>query len=146
MRPAGLVGAFPPALGERCSASRSAERILAMTRQGGAGGRGAQRQALAQRAGEPRIKAKNLVEQGEAGAGEEARLDAGAGADGWPVRRPRPGRKRLFRQWVGRRGTRRGEPARPPPRQGDRLLAARIGGGSFVIEDVGGRESGHGLA
>ena len=121
-------------------------RILAMTRHGGAGGGGAQRQALAQRAGERRIKAKNLVEQGEPSAGVKSRLEARVGADGRLFRRPRPGRKRLFQQWVGRRETRRGEPARPPPRHGDRRLAARIGGRSFVGEDVRGRESDHAQA
>ena len=40
-----------------------------MARQRGAGGGGAQRQALAQRPGERRISAKNLVEQSEPGAG-----------------------------------------------------------------------------
>jgi len=67
-----------------------------MARQRGAGGGGAQGQALAQRAGERRIEAKNLVEQGEPGAGEESRVAVGSSADGWPVRRPRPRRKYLL--------------------------------------------------
>jgi hypothetical protein len=71
-------------------------RILAMARQGGAGGRGAQRQALPQRPGERRIFAQDRVEQGKAGAGAESRLEARVGADGWLFWRSRPGRKRLF--------------------------------------------------
>jgi hypothetical protein len=70
--------------------------VLAMARHGGAGGRGAQRQALAQRPGERRIAAENLVEQSEAGAGAESRLEARVGADGRLVRRPRPKRKHLL--------------------------------------------------
>jgi hypothetical protein len=65
-------------------------RILAMTGQGGAGGRGAQGEALAQRAGERRIEAKNLVEQSEAGAGEKSRVAAASGADIASCRRTRP--------------------------------------------------------
>ena len=70
--------------------------------------------------------ANNLIEQSEAGAGEESRLEARVGAGGRLFRRPRPGRKRLFQQWVGRRDTRRGALARAPrgkataPRRADR--------------------------
>ena len=104
------------------------------------------RQALAQRPGERRILAQDGVEQSEAGAGAESRLEARVGADGWLVRRPRPGRKRLLQQWVGRRETGRDEPARAPPRRGAARRAGRIGGGSFVVEGIGGRESDHGLS
>ena len=90
-------------------------KIFAMARQGGAGGRGAQGQALTQCAGERRIAANNLIQQSEPGAGAESRVSARAGSDGWLFWRPRPGRKRLFQHRVGRRGTRRGAPARPPP-------------------------------
>ena len=114
-----------------------------MAGQGGAGGRAAQREALARRPGEQRILAQDRVEQGEAGAGAESRLEARVGADGWLFRRPRPTRKYLLEQRVRRRGTRRGEPPRSPPRRGDRRFAERIGGGSFVIERVGGIESDH---
>ena len=116
-----------------------------MARQRGAGGRGAQRQALAQRAGERRIEANNLIQQSEAGAGEESRLEARVGADGWLFRRPRPGRKRLLQQWVGRRETRRGEPARSPPR-GDGAAPRGSAAGVSSSKDVGGSESDHGLA
>jgi hypothetical protein len=121
-------------------------KILTMARQDGAGGGGAQGEALAQRAGERRIEAKNLIQQSEAGAGAERRLEARVGADGWLFRRTRPRRKGLFRQWVGPSRVRFLTPARPPPRQGDGRLAARIGGGRFVIEGVGGRESDHARA
>jgi hypothetical protein len=122
------------------------QQAFAMARQRGAGGRGAQGQALTQRAGEGRFVAQDRVEQGEAGAGEESRLEARVGADGWLVRRPRPRRKRLFQRWIGRRGTRRGEPARSPPRRGDRRLPTRLGARSFVIEDVWEGELDHGRA
>jgi hypothetical protein len=67
-----------------------------MARQRGAGGRGAQGQTLPQNPGERRIGAKNLIQQSETGAGAESRLKARVGADGWPVRRPRPRRKHLL--------------------------------------------------
>ena len=143
--PGGAGGRVPSGVGRKMLGVAQRGRILAMARQGGAGGRGAQRQALAQRAGERRIEANNLIQQSEAGAGEESRLEARVGADGWLFRRPRPGRKRLFQQWVGRRETGRGAPARRR-RGGDRRRAARIGGRGFVVEDVGGIESNHGLA
>jgi hypothetical protein len=120
-------------------------RILAMARQTGAGGGRSQGEPLAQRAGERRIGAKNLIQQSKAGAGEERRVRARVGADGWLFRRPRPRRKRLFQQRVGRGETRRGAPARPPPRRGDGRRPQRIGGGSFVVEWLGGGESDHGL-
>ena len=69
-------------------------RILAMARQGGAGGRRSQGEALAQRPGERRIEANNLIQQSEAGAGEESRVGARLGADGWLFRRPRPSTER----------------------------------------------------
>jgi hypothetical protein len=78
-------------------------RILAMARHFRAGGGGAQRQALAQRAGERRIEAKNLIQQSEAGAGAESRVAAGSGADIASCRRPRPSRESLFQQRVSRR-------------------------------------------
>jgi hypothetical protein len=76
-------------------------RILAMARQRGAGGRGAQGQTLPQNPGERRIGAKNLIQQSEAGAGEESRVGASSGADNASCRRPRPRRKRLLHQWIG---------------------------------------------
>jgi hypothetical protein len=122
-------------------------RILAMARQTGADCRGAQREALAQRAGERRFIAQDHVEQGEPGAGVESRVAARVGADGWLFRRPRPRRKCLFQRWVGRRGTRLRAPARPPPQQqGDRRLPGRVGGGSFTIEWVCRSESDHGFS
>jgi hypothetical protein len=42
-----------------------------------------------------------------------------------------------------RRGTRRGESGRPPTGRVDRRIAARIGGGIFVIEWVCRSESNH---
>ncbi len=59
---------------------------------------------------------------------------------------PRPSRKFLLYQWVGRRETRRGKPPRPPLRQSDRRFALRIGGGSFIIEWVGGIDSDDGFS
>jgi hypothetical protein len=102
---------------------------------------GAEREALARRAGERRIEAKNLVEQSETGAGEKSAV----GAYNASGRRPRPRRKRLLQQLVGGRDVRRGEPARPPPRQGDGRPLGRVAGGTFVVEGVGGRESDHAL-
>ena len=60
----------PPAGGEMLGVAQRG-KILAMARQGGAGGGGAQGEALAQRPGERRICTQDLVEQSETGAGEE---------------------------------------------------------------------------
>jgi hypothetical protein len=87
-----------------------------------------------------------LVKQGEAGAGAESRLEARVGADRWLFRRARPRRKCLLQQLVGRRETRLGEPARAPIARGDGRRAARIGGGTFVIEGVCRIESDHAQA
>ena len=76
--PGGAGGRVPAGVGRKMLGVAQRGRILAMAGQGGAGGGGAERQALAQRAGERRIEAKNLIEQSEAGAGEEGRV----GADG----------------------------------------------------------------
>jgi hypothetical protein len=109
-------------------------------------GGGAQGEALAQRPGERRIAANNLIQQGETGAGAESRVATPLHAGGSRFRRPRPRWKRLFQQRVGRRETWSRKPARSPPGRGDKRLAARIGGGNFVIEDVGGIESDHGFS
>ena len=97
----GRAGGAPPTW--RDARRRAARRILAMARQGGAGGRGAQGEALAQRAGERRIEANNLVEQGEAGAGEESRVTS-LRRRRRLVRRPRPLTEMLVLTVVGRRG------------------------------------------
>ncbi len=144
--PNGAGGRVPAGVGRKMFGVAQRGRILAMAGQRGAGGGGAERQALAQRAGERRIEAKNLIQQSEAGAGAERRLIARVGADGWLFWRTRPSRKSLFQQRVVWRGTGFGAPARPPSGQGDGRRAARIGGGSFVVKDVGGRESDHGLS
>ena len=138
-------GRVPAGVGREMLGVAQRGRILAMARQRGAGGRGAERQALAQRAGERRIEAKNLIQQSEAGAGEESRLDARVGADGRLFRRPRPERKRLFQQWVGRRETGRG--GRRDRRRGKaRRRAARSAAGVSSSKEVGGIESDHGLS
>ena len=62
-------------------------RVLAKARKGGAGGRGAQREALTQHPGEWRIEAKNLIQQSETGTGAESRVAAGSGADNASCRR-----------------------------------------------------------
>ena len=147
MRPAGLVAAFPPALGERCSASRSAEESSRWRASAAQTVAARKRQALAQRAGERRICGE------EFGRAERARRRRGT-----PPRRPR--RRRRPARFGGRAqdGTACsnsglvgaklgfGAPARPPSRQGDGRRAARFGGGSFVIEEVGRSESDHGFS
>jgi len=60
------------------------------------GGRGAQGEALAQRAAEGRIFTQDRVEQGEPGAGAESRVAAGSGTDSRLNRRPRSLRKHLL--------------------------------------------------
>ena len=141
--PGGAGGRVPAGVGRRCSASRSAEASSRMARQGGAGGRRSQGEALPQRAGERRIGANNLVEQGEPGAGAESRLEAYVGANGaYFGGRAQDGNARSDSGLA----TRRGKPARPPPGRDDRRLPKRIGGGRFVSEGVGGRESNHGQA
>ena len=72
----GAGGRVPAGVGRKMFGVAQRGSILAMARQGGAGGRRAQGEALPQRAGERRIGAKNLVEQSEPGAGEESRLEA----------------------------------------------------------------------
>ena len=126
--PGGAGGRVPAGVG-RDARRRAARKILAMARQGGAGGRGAQGQALAQRAGERRIGAKNLVQQSEAGAGEESRLE--------PASAPTPARfggraqdgNACFNSGLAGAKLQRGAPARPPPRQGDGRRAARSAAG-----------------
>ena len=127
--------------------------VLAMARQRGADGRGAQGQTLPQRPGERRMTVcrgartigaamQDRVEKREPGAGEKNPIGAGGGCP----RRLRPSWKSSFQQGVRRRETRRGEPARPPPQRNDGRLAARIGGGRFVVKDAGGIESDHGVS
>ena len=114
--------------GARWRRSRSAKRVRAGRPRLRAGGRRSQRQALPQRSGERRIEAKNLVEQSEAGAGAESRLEArvrhrqlacfgGRAQDG----------NAWSNSWVGRRATRRGAAGaiaaaarRPAPRRAGR--------------------------
>ena len=144
MRPAGLVCVAPT--GARCSASRSAGSVLAQPRQSRAAGRGAQGQALAQRAGERRIVAQ---ESDPTKRGRRRRRT--------PPRSPRR-RRRLARSaaapktempvptvgWSARnRRVRAGAIAAAARR---RAPAERIGGGTFVIEDVGGIELDHGFS
>ena len=103
----------------------------------------AQGQALAQRPGERRIEAKNLVEQREPGAGEETLR---ARSRRWSFGGRAQDGNACCNSWVSRRATRPVAPARPPPRRGDGRRPERIGGGSFVVEGVGGIESDHGFS
>ena len=89
-----------------------------------AGGGGSQSEALAQRAGERRIEAKNLIQQSEPGAGEEGRGPRGADG-GFSAAAPRA--ESLVPTGVGRRDTRRDR--RRDRRRGRRRRRRRIGGG-----------------
>ena len=59
--PGGAGGRVPSGVGRKMLGVAQRGKILAMARQGGAGGRGAQGQALARRAGERRIEAKKIT-------------------------------------------------------------------------------------
>ena len=108
----GSVLAQPRQLSRRRSAARSARRWRSAPANGGS-------------------FAQDLVEQSEAGAGAESRVEpASAPTAGCFGGRAQDGNA-LFQQRVGRRGTGCRQPARPPPRQGDERRAARIGGGEF---------------
>ena len=143
----GGAGVRARRLGARCSASRSAEESSRWRASAAQAVAARKRQALAQRAGERRIEAKNLIQQSEAGAGEESRLEARVGADGWLFRRPRPGRKRLFQQWVGRRGT-AARRSRRDRRRGAATGASPRGSAAAVSSSKGsaGCESNHGFS
>ena len=145
MRPAGLVCAA--GVGRKMLGVAQRGRILAMARQRGAGGRGAQGQALAQRPGERRIEANNLIQQSEPGAGEESRAQS-------PRRRRRRARSAAAPRTEtpccnsGLAGA-KNSARRAGARDVSHARRASPGGSAAGVsssKDVGGRESDHGFS